>query len=99
MDIKFMHSKSFKTFDSHRLILNLIDKVIAVALLNLSIYSKWNNIKESYRKNKLEYQLERIIKNLRNLIDHNLYKTFKIILRILSKTNYTLLDYMKQNWK
>ena len=50
MDTIFMNSKNSKTSDSHRLLLNLSDKInlkrsdIYVALSNLSIYYIWKNI-------------------------------------------------------
>ena len=53
-----MNSENSKTSDSHRLLLNLSDKINLkgsdeyVALSNLSIYYTWKNIKKSY-KNKI----------------------------------------------
>ena len=47
-----MNFKYSKTSDSHRLLLSLTDKY--VALLNLSIYCKWRNIKKSYKNNKFK---------------------------------------------
>ena len=53
MDTIFMNSKNSKTSDPHRLLLNLTDKINLkrsdeyVALLNLSIYYTWKNIKKS----------------------------------------------------
>ena len=47
-----------KTFDPHRLLLNLLDKINLkrsdkyVALWNLSIYYTWKNMKKSYKNNK-----------------------------------------------
>ena len=55
-----MNSENSKTFDPHRLLLNLSDKINLkrsdkyVALLNLSIYYKWKNIKKSYKNNKFK---------------------------------------------
>ena len=46
--------------DSHRLLLNLLDKIDLkrsekyVALSNLSIYYTWKNIKKSYKNNKIK---------------------------------------------
>ena len=54
----FMNSENSKTPDSHRLLLNLFDKVDLrrkekyVALTNLSIYYTWKNIKKSYKNNR-----------------------------------------------
>ena len=50
-----MNSVNSKTYDSHRLLLNLSDKINLkrndnyVALSNLSIYYTWKNIKKSYK--------------------------------------------------
>ena len=60
MDTIFMNSKNSKTSDPHRLLLNLTDKEKLkrsdeyVALLNLSIYYTWKNIKKSYKNNKFK---------------------------------------------
>ena len=60
MDTIFMNSKNSETYDSHRLLLNLSDKVNLkrsdkhVALSNLSIYYTWKNIKKSYKNNKFK---------------------------------------------
>ena len=48
------------TFDPHRLLLNLTDKInlkrkdTYVAISNLSIYYTWENIKKSYKNDKLQ---------------------------------------------
>ena len=52
-----MSSKDNKTSDAHRPILNLADKKLKmsekyIALLNISIYSSWKNITNSYKNNK-----------------------------------------------
>ena len=58
MDAIFMNSENSKASASHRLLLNLSDKITLrrsdkdVALSNLIIYYTWKNIKESYRNNK-----------------------------------------------
>ena len=47
-----MNSKNSKTFDPHRLLLNFADKInllyklLYVALSNISIYYTWKNIKK-----------------------------------------------------
>ena len=52
-----MNSKNSGTSDSHRLLLNLTDKINLkrsnkyLALSNLSIYYTWKNIKRSYKNN------------------------------------------------
>ena len=58
MDAKFMNSENSKTFDPHKLLLNLSDKIYLkrsdkyVAESNLSICYTWKNIK-SHTKNEL----------------------------------------------
>ena len=58
MDAIFMHPKNNKINDSHRLVLNLADKIDLrrndkyIALSNLSIYYTWKNIKSSYENKK-----------------------------------------------
>ena len=55
-----MNSDNSKTSEPHVLILNLTDKIDlrrgekSVALLNLSIYYTWENIKKSYSNNKFK---------------------------------------------
>ena len=52
MNTRFMDSQSSKTSDSHKLLLNLTDKIDLrrkdkyIALSNLSIYYTWKNIKK-----------------------------------------------------
>ena len=58
MNTTFMNSKNSKTFESHRLLLNLTDKIDLkrkdqyIALSNLSIHYAWKNIKMSSKSNK-----------------------------------------------
>ena len=58
-----MNSENSKTFDHHRLLLNITDKInlkgsdTYVALSNLGIYYTWKNIKKSYKSNKFEIAL------------------------------------------
>ena len=60
MNTIFMNSKKSKTSDPRTLLLNLADKIDLrredkyIALLNLSIYYTWKNIKRSYKKNKFK---------------------------------------------
>ena len=55
-----MNSKNSKTSVTHRLLLNLSDKIKLkrsdkyVALSNHSIYYTWKNIKKLYKNNKLK---------------------------------------------
>ena len=58
MDTIFMNLENSRTSKNHVLVLKLIDKLDlrkgqkSVALLNLSIYYTWKNIKNSYNSNK-----------------------------------------------
>ena len=60
MATTFINSKNSKTYDPHRLLPNLLNKIYLkrsgkyVALSNLSMYYTWKNIKKSYKNNKLE---------------------------------------------
>ena len=60
MDTIFTNSENSKTSKPHVLIINLTDKIDlrrgekSIALLNLSIYYTWKNIKKSYSNNKFE---------------------------------------------
>ena len=60
MDTIFMNSKNSEISDSHRLLVNLTDKIDLrrkyeyIALSNLSIYYTWKNIKKSYKNNKFK---------------------------------------------
>ena len=80
-----MNSENSKTSDPHRLLLNLTDKIDLrrkdkyIALSNLSIYYRLKNIKKAYKK-QIKYMLRHRMKNLNHLIDHILYRIFKIIL-------------------
>ena len=53
MNTIFMNSENSKTFDPHRLLLNLTEKIDLrrkdkyIALSNLTIYYTWKNIKKS----------------------------------------------------
>ena len=60
MDTIFMNSENSKTSDPHRALLNLANKINLnrsdkyIALLNLSIYYIWKNIKKSYKNDKFK---------------------------------------------
>ena len=88
MNTIFMNSKKSKTSDPRTLLLNLTDKIDLrredkyIALLNLSIYYTWKNIKKSYKIINLKYQLRHRMKNSNYLMDHILYQIFKNILNI-----------------
>ena len=78
MDNIFRKSENSKASDSHRLLLNLSDKI------DLKISDKYVALKMSYKKINLKYQLQRGTKNLYYLMDHSLYQIFIIILSISS---------------
>ena len=96
MDTIFTNCGSSKTSDTHRLLLNLLDKINLersnkhIALSNLSIYYTWNNIKKSYKYNKFKRSAP-TWKSLNYLVDHILYQIFKTILSISSKSMRQLL--------
>ena len=56
----FMNSENSKTFDLHRIFLNLLDKMNLkrqgkyVALSNLSIYYTWENMRHWYKNNRFK---------------------------------------------
>ena len=86
-----------KTSDSHRLLLNLADKINLkesdkyVALSNLSIYYTWKSIKKSNKNNKFKISAPTWNDSLNYLMDHNLYQIFKITLNISLKNLRQLL--------
>ena len=92
MNTIFVNYRNSKTSDSHRLLLNLSDKINLkgsekyVALSNLRIYYTWENIKKSYKNDKFKYQLRHGMKSLNYMMDHILYQIFKIILNISLKS-------------
>ena len=87
-----MNSENSKTSELHVLILKLTDKLDlrrdenCIALSNLSIYYTRKNIKSSYKKIDLKYQLQHGTINLNYQMDHILYHIFKIILSIFLKS-------------
>ena len=86
MDTIFMSSENSKTFDPHRLLVNLSGKINVngkdkyVALSSLSIYYTWEIYKINTKIIDLKYQLRHGMKNFNYLIDQILYQIFKIIL-------------------
>ena len=86
-----------KTSDSHRLLLNLADKINLkqsdkyVALSNLSIYYIWKSIKKSNKNNKFKISAPTWNDSLNDLMDHNLYQILKITLNISLKNLRQLL--------
>ena len=63
MNTIFMNSQNSKTSETHRLFLNVTDKINVkrsdqyVPLSNLSVYQTWENIKKPYKTINLKYQL------------------------------------------
>ena len=98
MDTISMNSGNNKTSDTHRLLLDLSDKIDVkrsnkyVALSNLSIYYTWKNIKNDTKILNLKNQLRRGIKNMSYLMDHILHQIFKITLNISLKKHETVTD-------
>ena len=89
MDTTFTNSKTSKTSDPHRTLLNLTGKTSLkrsnkyISLSNLSIYYTWKNIKKSHAGTiNLKYQLQHRMKNFNCLMDHIIYQIFKIILNL-----------------
>ena len=82
-----MTFENSKTCNSHRLILNLSDKINlkisskCAALSNLNIYYTWKNTSQTKIIN-LKYQLRHRTESLNYLMDHILYQIFKITLNI-----------------
>ena len=70
MSASFLNSEHSKTSDSHRLRVNVVDKMHlrrvdnCVALSNLSIYHTWKDIRKLYRTIALKYQEQLGIKSL-----------------------------------
>ena len=79
MDTIFISSGNSKTSDSHRLLLNLLDKIKLkrrdkyVALSNLSICYTWKIQKSQIKIINLKYQTQHGIKSLKYLMGLVLY--------------------------
>ena len=60
MNTIFLNSENSKTSDSHKLLLNFIDKIDLrrkdkyIALLNLNISYTWKKINKSYKNNRFD---------------------------------------------
>ena len=86
MNAIVINSQNNKTCDSHRLLLNVMDKINLkrsgkyVALSNLSIYYTWKKLKKKKHIKiiDLKYQLQDEIKSLNYLRNHILYQIFKV---------------------
>ena len=86
-----MNSENSKTSKYHVVVLKLADKLDlrrgqkSVALLNLSIYYTWKNIKTHVRITNFKYLLQHGGMNLNYQMDHIQYQIFKTILSIFLK--------------
>ena len=82
MDTIFTNSKNSKTSDSHRLLLNLTDKInlkkaINILLYQILAYNIYGKIQKSLiRTINLKYQLRHGMKNFNYLMDPILYQIF-----------------------
>ena len=91
VEMIFMNNKNSKTSEKHLLRLLLTDKLNLenynknIALVNLSIFYTFKNIKNSYDNNKFKIYSPSWIKHLIYQIDHIQLKIFKIILNLLLK--------------
>ena len=91
-----MNSGNIATCDTHRLLLNLADKIDVkqsdkyVVLSSLSIYYTWKNIK-SHKINEFKISVPHGMKNSNYLMDHILYQIFKTIVGISPKIMKNLL--------
>ena len=88
-----MYTENSKTNEPHRFRLTSADKINfkdpnrIMALVNLSIYCTWKNVKSAITTN-LKYLLHFGMMNLICLMDHTLFQTLKIILNTLLRWNY-----------
>ena len=80
-----MNSGNSKTSVSHRLLLNLLDKINLLRINFISLYYTWKNIKNSYKNNEFKISAPTSIEGLEWLEGHILYQIFKIILSISSR--------------
>ena len=88
METFFMNTKNSKTNEPNRFKYDLIEKLDLknpnknMALVNLSIYYTWKNVKSTYNNNKLKYQHQLGMKHLTCLMDRIIYQKYKTILNI-----------------
>ena len=92
METIFMNTENSKTNEPHRFKLDLADKLNLknpkknIALVNLSIYYTWKNIKSECNNNKFKISAQLGMKLSIYLKVLILLITFKIILNLLSKS-------------
>ena len=88
METFFMNTKNSETNEPNRFKYDLIEKLDLknpnknMALVNLSIYYTWKNVKSTYNNNKLKYQHQLGMKHLTCLMDRIIYQKYKTILNI-----------------
>ena len=76
----FINSENSKASHSHRLLLNLTDKIDLsrkdkyIALSNLTIYYTWKNIKKSYKNNKFKISAPTWSEELNYLMDQDYFE-------------------------
>ena len=86
-----MKPENSKTNEPHRFFLNLSQRLDLrssdkhVALLNLSIYYTWKDIRKQHKNSKLKIILQHGIMSLNCQMVLNLFQIFKIILNLLLK--------------
>ena len=104
MDTIFINSKSSEKSNPHRLLLNLTDKIDLneidkyVALLNLTIYCTWKNIKKSYKNNKLKTSAPTWSEEFESPNDHILNQIFNTVLSTSSKSMKHLLIILQRKY-
>ena len=92
METIFMNTENSKTNESHRFKLDLADKLNLknpkknMAVVNLSIYYTWKNIKSKCKNNKLKISVSTWNKTLIYLMVLILLLIFKITLNLSSKS-------------
>ena len=92
-----MNSENSKTSKLQVLILKITNKLDVrmgekvIALLNLSIYYTWKNIKSSCNNNKLKYLHQHAMIDLNYQMDRTQYQIFKIILSTFQKNMEKIL--------
>ena len=88
-----MNSENSEKSDPHRVLLNITDKKTWNGKTNILLYQTLlftiheKIIKSHIRKTNLKHQLQNGMKKLNYLMDHILYKIFKIILGIYWKSS------------
>ena len=88
METIFMNAENSKTNEPHRFKLDLADKLNLknskknIALVNLSIYYTWKNIKTEYNNNKFRFLHQLGMKLLIYLMVHILLMIYRITLNL-----------------